>query len=155
VGRCLIVMMSENIDLTYVTQGFKTSRLKFLAFLFNYILHCICFEILLQYRNILYITEVILLWLEQQKNWKKSNKKFKIFCVFIIVRNHYFVILKLFLVIKGFILYQIKQTALKSGCNFTTYGKFTDTRWIEELQTRKPLSFIWAFFILFLFGLNI
>jgi len=28
----------------------------------------------------------------------------------------------------------MKQTALKSGYNFTTYGKFTDTSWIEELQ---------------------
>jgi len=43
-------------------------------------------------------------------------------------------------VIQVFILYQTKQTALKSGYNFTTYGKFTDTSWIEELQTRKPLS---------------
>jgi len=61
-----------------------------------------------------------------------------------IVCNHYFLILKLFWVIKGFILYQIKQTALKSGYNFTTYHKFTDTSWIEELQTRKRLSPIWA-----------
>ena len=45
----------------------------------------------------------------------------------VIVRNHYFIILKLSIVIKGFILYQIKQTALKSSYNFTTYGKFTDT----------------------------
>src|SRR6218665_36810 len=39
---------------------------------------------------------------------------------------------------------QIKQTALKSGFNFTTYGKFTDTSSIEDLQTRKPLSPIWV-----------
>ena len=50
-----------------------------------------------------------------------------------ILCNHYFIILKLLLAIKGFILYQIKQTALKSGYNFTSYGKFTDTRWNEEL----------------------
>jgi len=43
---------------------------------------------------------------------------------------------------KGFILYQINQMALKSGYNFTTYGKFTATSWIEELQTWKPLSSI-------------
>src|SRR6218665_2989573 len=40
---------------------------------------------------------------------------FNIFRVIIIVRNYYFIILKLSSVIKGFILYQIKQTALKSG----------------------------------------
>ena len=49
---------------------------------------------------------------------------FKIFCVIVI---HYFIILKLFWAIKGFILYQIKQTALKSGYSFTSYAKFTDT----------------------------
>jgi len=58
---------------------------------------------------------------------KKLNKKFKIIRVNIIVRNHYFIILKLSQVIKDFILYQIKQTASKSGYNVTTYGKFTDT----------------------------
>jgi len=71
---------------------------------------------------------------------KKLNKKFEIFHVIIIVRSHNFVIQKLSRAIKGFILYQIKQTVLKSGYNFTTYGIFADTSWIEELQTRKPLS---------------
>jgi len=52
---------------------------------------------------------------------------FKIFCVIVIMRNHYINILKLFRAVKGFILYQITQTALKSGNNFTTYIKFTDT----------------------------
>jgi len=47
------------------------------------------------------------------KKVKKSNKKFKIIFVIKIVRNHYFIILKLFRVIKGFILCQTKQTALK------------------------------------------
>jgi len=51
-----------------------------------------------------------------------------IFRVIIIHRNHYFVILKLFRAIKFFTLNQIEQTALKSGYNFATYGKFTDTR---------------------------
>jgi len=37
-------------------------------------------------------------------------------------------------------MYPIKQAALKSGHNFTTCGKFTDTNWIEELQTRKPCT---------------
>ena len=54
-------------------------------------------------------------------------KKFNIFRVIITVRNHYFNILKLFSFIKGFILYQMKQTTLKSGSNFRTYGKLTDT----------------------------
>ena len=42
---------------------------------------------------------------------------FEDFHVITIVCNHYFIILKLFWVIKGFILYQIKQTTLKSGYN--------------------------------------
>ena len=96
----------------------------------------------LQYQNIWFLTEVILIWLEQSKTWKKTNKKLNIFRVIVIVRNHYFIILKLSSVIKGIILYQIKQTPLKSGYNFTTYGKLTDTSWIEELQTWKPLSTI-------------
>src|SRR6218665_2258104 len=78
------------------------------------------------------------------KEVKKLNKKFQIFRVIIIVRNHRFFILKLFRVIKGFILYQTKQTGLKSGYKFRSYDKFTDTCRIEELQTRKPLSRIWA-----------
>ena len=56
--------------------------------------------------------------------------------------SHHFILMKLFRVIKSSILYQINQTALKSGCNFTTYSKFTDTSWIEELQTWKPLSYL-------------
>ena len=40
---------------------------------------------------------------------KKSNKKFKICRAIIILRNHCFIILKLFQVIKGFILYQINK----------------------------------------------
>jgi len=75
---------------------------------------------------------------------KKLNKKFNIFHVIIILCNYHFIILKFFSAIKGFILHQIKQTALRSGYNFTPHGKFTDTNWIEELQTRKPLSTICA-----------
>jgi len=45
---------------------------------------------------------------------------------------------------KGLTLYEIKQTALKPGYNFSTYDKFTDTSWTEELQTQKPFSPIWA-----------
>ena len=50
-----------------------------------------------------------------------------IFRVIIILLNHYFIILKLFRAIKFFILNQIKQMALNSGYNFTTYGKFMNT----------------------------
>jgi len=45
-----------------------------------------------------------------------------IICVIIILRKHYFIIFKLIRPIKFFILNQIKQTALKSGYNFTTYA---------------------------------
>ena len=78
--------------------------------LFYWIIICTAFasKYFLQYQNILFLTEVILVWLEQSKKWKKLNKKFKIFRVIIIVRSHYFIILKLPLVIKGFILYQIR-----------------------------------------------
>ena len=68
----------------------------------------------------LFLTEIIIAWLEQSRKRNKLNKKFKIFRVIIIVRNHYFIILKLFRVIKGFILYHIKQTSLTSGYNFVT-----------------------------------
>jgi len=71
-------------------------------------------------------------------------EKCNIFRVIVIIRSHYFIIVKLFRVIKGFILNQIKQTDIKSGYDFTIYGKFTDTSLIEELQTRKSLSPIWA-----------
>ena len=59
-----------------------------------------------------------------------------------ILCNHHFILLKLFWTIKCFILYQINQTALKSGCNFTTYSKFTDNCWIEELQTQRPFLLV-------------
>src|SRR6218665_4055576 len=65
-------------------------------------------------------------------------EKCNIFRVIVIIRSHYFIIVKLFRVIKGFILNQIKQTDIKSDYDFTIYGKFTDTSLIEELHTRKP-----------------
>jgi len=126
-----------------VTQGPKTRRLSYLAFVFYHILHCICFKYFLQNQNILFLNEVIFVWLEQSKKWKKLNIKFKGFCVIIILGNHYFIILKLFRAIRDFILYQIKQMAFKSGFDFTSYGKFMDTRWIKDLKTRKSLSPIW------------
>jgi len=74
------------------------------------------------------------------KKVKRLNKKFKFFLVIIILRNHYFVILKLFQAIKGFILHQKKQMALKSAYNFNSCGNFMDTRWVEELQAQNPSS---------------
>ena len=113
------------------------------ACLFSHILHWICFKILFTESKYLvsnWSYKTRLIWtIKKVKKWLKS------LWFFIIIRNHCFIILKLFCNITGFILDQIKQTALKSGYNFTTYGKFTDTSWIEELQTRKHLSLIWAF----------
>jgi len=48
---------------------------------------------IVQNKNILFPSEVILVWLEQSKKWKKSNKKFNIFRIIIIVHYHYFIIL--------------------------------------------------------------
>jgi len=39
------------------------------------------------------------------KKFKKLNKKFKIFRLILIICNHYFIILKLFRAIKGFMLH--------------------------------------------------
>jgi len=99
---------------------------------------------LLPNQNIFFVTEVIVVWLEQSKKVNNSNKMFKIIRVIIILCNHHFILLKLFWAIKDFVLYQKNQTTLKSDYNFTSYRKFTDTSWIEELQTRKPQSPIWA-----------
>jgi len=98
-----------------VTLGPKTRRLLFLFFLLNHILHCICFKILFTGSKYLVYNWSYTRWIGTVKRVKKSNKKFKNFRVIIIVLNHYFIILKLVRVIKGFILYQIKPTALKSG----------------------------------------
>jgi len=92
-------------------------------------------------QNTFYRIEISCFWgyacsIRTLKKTKKSNKKLKIFRV-IIFCNHRFNLLKLFWVIKGFILYQINQVAFKSGYNFTTYGKFMNTSWIEDLQIRK------------------
>jgi len=69
---------------------------------------------------------------------KKLNKKFKIFRVIILACNHHFIILKLFLVIKVFILYQIKQTALKSGHNFTTYANSQTPAELKNCKLEYP-----------------
>ena len=59
------------------------------------------------------------------KKVKKLNKSVRFFCVIIILRNHYFAILKLFWAVNKFILSKMRTT-VKSGNMFTTYGKFTD-----------------------------
>jgi len=132
-------------------RGSKPVACRFWLFLSDHILHCICFKILFTESKYLVSNwSVILVWLEQSKKWKISNKKVKMFCANIILCNRYSIIYQylfwkfwnLLWTIKGFILYQIEQTTLKLGYNFTTYGKFTS--WIEELLTRKPLSPIWA-----------
>src|SRR6218665_61342 len=111
----------------YATQGPKTRRLSFSTFLLNHILPCICFTILFTVSKYLVSNLSYTHLIKTIKNVKKTNKTFNIFRVIIIVRNHYFIIQKLSSIIKGFILYQIKQTASKSGYNFTTYGKFMHT----------------------------
>jgi len=127
-----------------VTLGPQTRRLSFLGFLLNHILHCTCFKILFTGSKYLVSNWSYTRLSRTIKKVKKSNKKFKICCVILILCNYHFIILNLFWAIKGFILYQIKQTALKSGYNFSTSNKFTDTSWIEELQKQKPLSLIWS-----------
>ena len=96
---------------------------------------------ILQNQNILFLTEVI------NTHLIRTVKKFKTFRVIMILRNHYFIILKLFQAIKFCILNQIRQTALKSSYNFTTYGKFMDTMiWCHHLiwriaNSKTPLVF--------------
>ena len=121
-----------------MTQGLKTHHLLILAFLLNHILHCICFEILFTESKYLVSKWSYIPSLRAIRKVKKLNKKFQIFCVIIILHNHYLIILILFWATKGFILYQIKQMALKCGYNLT------DTSWIEELETQQSLSQIWA-----------
>src|SRR6218665_2612534 len=72
------------------------------------------------------------------KQEKKSNKKFKNFRVIITLCNYHFIILNLFWAIKGFILYQIKQTALIWVTTLQLLANSQTT--IEKLQTSKPLS---------------
>src|SRR6218665_1319125 len=72
---------------------------------------------------------------------KKLNTKFKIFRVVIIVRNHYFIILKLFRVIKRFILFQRK---IPHQNRITTSQLMTSSRTPAEMKNCKlktPLLF--------------
>jgi len=108
-----------NYDDTICDTGAKTCCLSFLAFLFYHILLCICFKIPFTESKCLVSNWSCTRLIRTTKKVNKSNKTFKIFCVIIILRNHYFIILKLLPVIKGFILYQIKQTVFR-WWNFRT-----------------------------------
>jgi len=103
-----------DINSSYVTQGSKTHRMSFWDFLFNHILHCIGLKILFTESEYLASNWSYTRLIRTFKKVKKSIKKFMIFRVIIILRNHYFIFLKLFRTIKFFILNQIKQTALKA-----------------------------------------
>ena len=74
----------------------------------------------------------------QSKKVKYSNKKVMIFCVIIILCNHIFILLTLLWAIKGYILYQMKQTALKSGYNFSTYDKLTTPAEVKNWKLETP-----------------
>jgi len=52
-----------------------------------------------------------------------------------------FIILKLFRAIKGFILYQIKPMALKSGNNYTTYSKFRHHLILRIATSKTPFCY--------------
>jgi len=64
---------------TFVTQGPKTRHLLFLAFYWVIFYTASASKYFFQNANVLFLTEVILVWLEQSKKWEKSYKKFKIF----------------------------------------------------------------------------
>ena len=94
-----------------MTQGLKTHRMLFLAVLLNHILHCICFKILSTVSKYLVSNRGYSRLIRTIEKWKKSNKKFKTFCVIIILCNHLYGLLKLLFAVKGFILYQTNQMA--------------------------------------------
>ena len=100
-------------------RGPKPVACRFWLFILIIILHCIWFKILFTEKYV--VSNCYTRWIRTIKKVKKSIKKCMIFHVIIILRDHYFIIMKLFRTIKFFILNQIglKQTALKSGYNFT------------------------------------
>ena len=103
-------------NLSLVVFGFFYSFIFYTAYASKYVL---------QNKNFLFITEVIS-FDYCNKKMKKINKKCKIFRVIIILSNHYFIILRLLWAIKGFILYKIKLTALKS--QVTTLQRMANSR---------------------------
>jgi len=101
-----------------------TQKPSFLAILFNRILRCICFKIIFtEWKYLAYNWSYIRL-IRTIKKVKKSIKEFIIFRVIVIYSDHYFIIMKLFLAIKFFTLNQIKQMALKSGCNLSEFKNY-------------------------------
>ena len=79
----------------YVTQGPKPIvACRFWLFYSIIFYTASASKYFLQNKNILFLIEIILIWLiKTMKNVKKSNKKFRIFRVTIIVHNHYFLFL--------------------------------------------------------------
>jgi len=74
------------------------------------------------------------------KKLKKSNKKFKICHVIIILRNHYLIILKLFQVIKGLLLFQIKQTTTLPRQNSRTPAELRNCKLENTSLLFGPLA---------------
>jgi len=107
------VALNCNVN-TFVTQGLTACHMSFLAFLFYHILYCICFKILFTESKYLVsnwgYTHLISRTIQ---NFLKSQITTLRFFVIIILCNQQFILLKLLWAIKGFILYQINQTALK------------------------------------------
>jgi len=140
---CTYVPNLNHIDCINVTQGSKTRRLSFLAFILHCILHSMCFRILFTESKYLVSNWSYTRLIRRIKKVKKSIKRFMIFRVFIILWNHCFIILKLFWTIKLFILNQIKQTTLKSGYNFTTSWQIHGHQLnLRIANSKTPLSYL-------------
>jgi len=75
--------------------------------------------------------EVMLFWLRQSWQVRKSNKKFGN----IRVISHNLIFPQFCWAIESYLLYQINQTTSKSGYYFTNYITFTSSWWFEKLQT--------------------
>jgi len=71
-----VVCMTHICD----TGAQNPSLVVFGFFLLNHILHCIYFKILFQNENVLFLSEVILVWLEQSKSEKNHIKSLRFLC---------------------------------------------------------------------------
>ena len=115
---------------------------RFLAFLWNYILHCICFKILFTVSTCLLSNWSYTRLIRTVKKVKKSNKRFKIIRVNIIVCNHYFIILNFIPGHKGLYSVSNKANALKSSYEFSTYDKYNGLQLNWRIANSKsPLSY--------------
>jgi len=127
-------VVKEELDSDTGSQN--PSLVVFGFFLLNHILHCICFKILFTGSKYLASNWSYACLIRTIKKVKNLNKKLMTFCFIIILCNFHLIILNLFWAITDFILYQIKQTALKSDYTFSTYNKFIN--WIQaELKNFK------------------